>query len=217
MWVCVCGYVCVRVVSCHALLSHAHYVPAASPASCAPQQYDNKEVFRAVLFSDLDFTSPPWDILSGGCGQHARRQAGGCVQGAGARAWGGCCVALSARLRPADPGRPGTRPAACLPAAADAAFDFFQACLNRDEKERPTAEQLLEHPWLQVRGRSGVPRAAAVRTWAHVGGCKAYSALRVNSEHLRTVEAVNSAALSPLCARPCCPPTGRPGGERRPV
>lgn len=115
------------------------------------------------------------------------------------------------------PGRPGTRPAACLPAAADAARDFFQACLNRDEKERPTAEQLLEHPWLQVRGRSGVPRAAAVRTWAHVGGCKAYSALRVNSEHLRTVEAVNSAALSPLCARPCCPPTGRPGGERRPV
>ncbi|KAL4433462.1 hypothetical protein ABPG77_010315 [Micractinium sp. CCAP 211/92] len=59
------------------------------------QTFDNKSVFRAVLFAELDFTSPPWDMLSG------------------------------------------------------AACDFVQSCLNRDEKQRPTAEQLLEHPWLQ--------------------------------------------------------------------
>ncbi|PSC69548.1 calcium-dependent kinase 17 [Micractinium conductrix] len=59
------------------------------------ETFDNKSVFRAVLSSVLDFTSPPWDILSG------------------------------------------------------EARDFVQACLNRDEKARPTAEQLLEHPWLQ--------------------------------------------------------------------
>ena len=34
-------------------------------------------------------------------------------------------------------------------AAADAARDFVQSCLQRDEKLRPSAEQLLEHPWLQ--------------------------------------------------------------------
>jgi serine/threonine protein kinase len=33
--------------------------------------------------------------------------------------------------------------------AADAARDFVQACLRREETARPTAEQLLEHPWLQ--------------------------------------------------------------------
>lgn len=36
-----------------------------------------------------------------------------------------------------------------FPALADAARDFIQACLQRDEKKRPTAEQLLDHPWLQ--------------------------------------------------------------------
>lgn len=33
--------------------------------------------------------------------------------------------------------------------AAEPARDFVQACLRRNEGERPTAEQLLEHPWLQ--------------------------------------------------------------------
>ncbi|KAL4856185.1 Calcium-dependent protein kinase 16 [Chlorella vulgaris] len=61
----------------------------------AKKVFDNKEVFRAVLFAHLDFELPPWDTLSG------------------------------------------------------AAKDFVQACLQRDEKLRPTAEQLLEHPWLQ--------------------------------------------------------------------
>ncbi|PRW20925.1 calcium-dependent kinase 26-like [Chlorella sorokiniana] len=61
----------------------------------AKQQYNNKDVFRAVLKAELDFTSPPWDTLSA------------------------------------------------------AARDFVQSCLNRDEKKRPTAEQLLQHPWLQ--------------------------------------------------------------------
>lgn len=41
---------------------------------------------------------------------------------------------------------------------ADQARDFVQSCLNRDEKQRPTAEQLLEHPWLQV-------RASRARHW----------------------------------------------------
>lgn len=42
--------------------------PAAAPLKWVlpvPQKYDNKEVFRAVLFSELDFTLPPWDTLSG--------------------------------------------------------------------------------------------------------------------------------------------------------
>lgn len=38
-------------------------VPARLPG--APQTFDNKSVFRAVLFAELDFTSPPWDMLSG--------------------------------------------------------------------------------------------------------------------------------------------------------
>lgn len=61
----------------------------------AKKVFDNKEVFRAVLFAELDYESPPWDTLS------------------------------------------------------DAARDFVQSCLQRDEKLRPSAEQLLEHPWLQ--------------------------------------------------------------------
>lgn len=30
------------------------------------QVYNNKDVFRAVLYADLDFESPPWDVLSSG-------------------------------------------------------------------------------------------------------------------------------------------------------
>ena len=30
----------------------------------AKHTFHNKEVFRAVLYSDLDFTSPPWDVIS---------------------------------------------------------------------------------------------------------------------------------------------------------
>ncbi len=40
-----------------------HSIRPANP----PQQYNNKDVFRAVLKAELDFESPPWDILSGGC------------------------------------------------------------------------------------------------------------------------------------------------------
>ena len=46
-------------------------------------------------------------------------------------------------------------PSACLTipigphACAGAARDFVQSCLQRDEKQRPSAEALLEHPWLQ--------------------------------------------------------------------
>lgn len=30
------------------------------------QVFSNKDVFRAILYADLDFESPPWDSLSGG-------------------------------------------------------------------------------------------------------------------------------------------------------
>lgn len=29
------------------------------------QVYNNKDVFRAILYSPLDFESPPWDTISG--------------------------------------------------------------------------------------------------------------------------------------------------------
>jgi hypothetical protein len=46
-------------------------VPANHPSDCqlaglCLQTFDNKSVFRAVLFSELDFESTPWDVLSGG-------------------------------------------------------------------------------------------------------------------------------------------------------
>ncbi len=51
---------------------------------------------------------------------------------------------VSGQFRPFIPTRPY-----CPQPPAGAARDFVQSCLNRDEKQRPTAEQLLEHPWLQ--------------------------------------------------------------------
>ena len=99
-----------------------------------------------MLFAELDFASPPWDVLSGG-----QRNAG--------EALCSCCVSascalavlaphLTARKPPPAHQSVGARPPLCAP-PADAARDFVQACLQRDEKARPTAEQLLEHPWLQ--------------------------------------------------------------------
>lgn len=88
----------------------------------------------------------------------------GCVQpcatptGTGQGRWGGepaqgrPTAALLTRLLSMLPG---------VPASAGEARDFVQACLNRDEKARPTAEQLLEHPWLQV-GGAGVPQARLI-------------------------------------------------------
>lgn len=70
------------------------------------QVYNNKDVFRAVLYSDLDFTSPPWDRLSG------------------------------------------------------EAKDLVQSLLQRDGEARPSAEEALRHPWLQVGSKGGLPSSA---------------------------------------------------------
>lgn len=76
------------------------------------------------------------------------------------------CQLQSCLHRPAmhcyapDPPHPNSNPPhpTCAAPPAAAARDFVQSCLNRDEKKRPTAEQLLQHPWLQVR----VPCLAAL-------------------------------------------------------
>ena len=82
------------------------------------QVFDNKEVFRAVLFAELDYESPPWDTLSGAVrwgGQPPwQPPASVWVPGAGSGAWPAAMLGVAGRRR-ADRPHPVVLPAPGCP------------------------------------------------------------------------------------------------------
>lgn len=206
------------------------------------QKVTEKEMFVDICEAPLDFTSPPWDTLSGATPLVPASAACPCLavpppSPAAAASSSGSAVSLATSLPP--------------PAAEDAA-DFVSSLLNRKAHRRPTAEEALQHRWLQpdaLRSISGggsgadVPlsntivqrlqrfgtfgrlKRAALRTVA-TQVPQASCALVSGQQHCASWASRPSAGprvLPPLtlpsCCRPCLPSAGQHPGERtaRPV
>ena len=115
------------------------------------QAVTEKDMYADICHAPLDFESSPWDSLSGG-------RAGGCWMRVGRGLVGVESGCRCGAVRAVESKRAAPIPAAVVsterlltppppppPRHTADARDFVAALLNRDEKQRPTAEQALQH------------------------------------------------------------------------